>query len=212
MRKRYDEQLEQLNVMVEQMGAMCENAIANGAKAFIDGDLELADRAIEIEQGIDKMEREIEALCLKLLLQQQPVATDLRKISSALKLISDMERIGDQAADISEIAKEEYEHVHEGDATLAEMARAVITMVTNCVHSFVTRDLALAAQVIEYDDVVDGLFNRVKDEVSHMFRREDSSGERAVDLILVAKYFERIGDHATNIAEWVEYMITGSHR
>ncbi|MEA4912136.1 MAG: phosphate signaling complex protein PhoU [Oscillospiraceae bacterium] len=212
MRLRYEEQLKQLSEEMQQMGALCESVIANAAKAFIDGDLELAVRAIEIDLNIDKMERDIEALCLKLLLQQQPVASDLRRISSALKMITDMERIGDQSSDISEITKLENYHKSEGDDHIADMALAVIKMVTDSIEAYVHEDVEMARGVIDYDDVVDDLFDEIKKDVIEMIRRDNNSGERAVDVLMVAKYFERIGDHATNIAEWVEYAVTGVHR
>ncbi|MEA5050508.1 MAG: phosphate signaling complex protein PhoU [Oscillospiraceae bacterium] len=212
MRLKYEEQLKQLSEEMQTMGALCESVIARAAKAFIDGDLELAVQAIEIDLNIDKMERDIEALCLKLLLQQQPVASDLRRISSALKMITDMERIGDQSADISEITKLENYRRNEDDDHIADMARAVIKMVTDSIEAYVHEDVAMARSVIDYDDVVDNLFDEVKKDVIEMVRRDNNSGERAVDVLMVAKYFERIGDHATNIAEWVEYAVTGVHR
>jgi phosphate transport system protein len=212
MRSRFDEQLEQLNISLIEMGALCEGAIANAAKALLDGDLALARRAIAAEKEIDQKEREIESLCLKLLLQQQPVARDLRQISSALKMITDMERIGDQAGDISEIvllgnASAGPNHLHIGD-----MARATIRMVTDSIDAYVRRDLALARAVIESDDIVDGLFDTVKGELIALIGRDAANGEYAVDILMIAKYFERIGDHATNIAEWVEFSITGAHK
>lgn len=211
MRNKFAEQLELLNTQLIQMGALCEEAIANATKALINGDLDLAGKAIEADEEIDQKEREIEGLCLKLLLQQQPVAKDLRQISSALKIITDMERIGDQAADISEItmlgnvkATAETKHV-------TDMAQATIKMVTDSIDAYVRHDQDLARAVIDYDDVVDELFNEVKKDLIRLISEDDGNGEFAIDLMMIAKYFERIGDHATNIAEWVEFFITGRH-
>ena len=210
MRNRFDQQLEQLHVELIQMGALCEDAIAAAAEALIRGDEDLARSAQEAEREIDQKEREIEGLCLKLLLQQ-PVARDLREISSALKMISDLERIGDQAADIAELTR--FVRIPEGPGRqrIQEMANAVIRMVTDSVDSFVKRDLDLAREVCREDDQVDELFNQVKKELIGLIAAEADSGELWLDLIMVAKYLERIGDHATNVAEWVEYSITGTH-
>jgi len=212
MRNKFDEQLEFLNTQLIQMGALCEEAITNATKALINGDIGLAKRAIAADGEIDRKEREIEDLCLKLLLQQQPVAGDLRQISSALKMITDLERIGDQAADISEITmlaniKPAAETNH-----IEDMAKATIKMVTESIDAYVRRDLELARAVIDYDDVVDELFNEVKKDLIRLISEDDGNGEFAVDRMMIAKYFERIGDHATNIAEWVEFSITGRHR
>ena len=211
MRNRFDQQLEQLHVEMIQMGALCEDAIAAAAEALLKGDAALASAAEEAEREIDQKEREIEGLCLKLLLQQQPVARDLREISSALKMISDLERIGDQAADIAELTR--FARVPEGSGRvhIGEMAKAVIRMVTGSVDSFVKRDLDLARSVCAQDDRVDDLFNQVKKELIGLIASDAASGELWLDLIMVAKYLERIGDHATNVAEWVEYGITGVH-
>ncbi|MDD4715698.1 MAG: phosphate signaling complex protein PhoU [Oscillospiraceae bacterium] len=212
MRTKFDEQLEFLNTELIQMGALCENAIASAAKALLEGDDELATAAIALEGEIDQKEREIETLCLKLLLQQQPVARDLRTISSALKMITDMERIGDQAADISEITRLQNIKTSDSKLHINEMALATIKMVTDSVTAFVNRDLDLARSVIVYDDVVDDLFDKVKGDLIQLIEQKKSDGEYAIDLMMIAKYFERIGDHATNIAEWVEFSITGRHK
>ena len=192
MRDRFNEQLEQLNVELIKMGALCEEAISAATKALLDGDDALRESAAAAEREIDQKERDIENLCMKLLLQQQPVARDLRTISSALKMISDMERIGDQAADI------------------AEMARNAIVMVTDSIDSFVRKNLSLAQAVVRRDDEVDQLFLDVKQELVRLLGQGDS-GEVCIDLLMIAKYLERIGDHAVNIAEWVEYSLTGQH-
>ena len=209
MRNRFDEQLEQLNVELIKTGALCEDAISTTAKALIDNDRELARRVKPIEREIDQKERDIESLCMKLLLQQQPVARDLLQISSALKMISDLERIGDQASDIAEILPYLQGSVSESKLHIKEMAQATIKMVTDSIESFVRRDLPLARSVVEYDNVVDGLFNKVKTELIRLISEDSNNGEFCIDLLMVAKYFERIGDHAVNVAEWVQYSLTG---
>ena len=211
MRNKFDEQLERLHVELIQMGALCEEAISAAAEALLKGDRELARTAIEAEREIDQKERDVESMCLKLLLQQQPVAKDLREISAALKMISDLERIGDQAADIAELTR--FVRLPDGSGMLhiADMARAVIAMVTDSVDSFVRRDLTLARGVCADDDRVDELFERVKEELITFIAADPTAGEQGLDLLMVAKYLERIGDHATNVAEWVEYSITGVH-
>lgn len=210
MRARYDEQLSLLNRELITMGALCENAIANSAKALTDGNLSMAESVPELAARIDEKEREIEAMCLKLLLQQQPVATDLRTISSALKMITDMERIGKQSADIAEIVT--LANIKETDDTgdIHDMAVAAIKMVTDSIDAFVKRDAALAREVIDYDDVVDGFFNKIKRMIIVHFSSPDSDSEYAIDLLMIAKYLERIGDHAVNIANWVLFSITGN--
>jgi len=212
MRSKFDQQLELLNVEMIAMGALCENAIASAAKALLEKDMALADNAIAIDREIDQKERVIEDLCLRLLLQQQPVAKDLRQISSALKMITDMERIGDQAADISEIVKREMAYGKNDSTHIGDMALAAIKMVTDSIDAFVRRDLALARRVMDDDDTVDGFFNQIKGELIRLLKTEPNRSEYAVDLLMVAKYLERIGDHAVNIAEWVEYSVTGVHR
>ena len=210
MRKTFDQQLQQLGAELTHMGALCETAIASAAMALKNGDKDLAQRAIDADAEIDQAEKDIERLCLKLLLQQQPVARDLRQISSALKMITDMERIGDQAADISETvlylqaALPEMPHI-------GEMARAASAMVTRSVEAYVQRDLNLAKEVIQSDDQVDTLFEQVKEELIGMIAQDTGCGSQALDLLMIAKYLERIGDHATNIAEWVEFSILGHH-
>lgn len=211
MRNKFDEQLGRLHVELIQMGAVCEEAISAAAEALLKGDTSLAAAAVEAERDLDRREREVENLCLKLLLQQQPVARDLRDISAALKMISDLERIGDQAADIAELAS--YVRVPDGSGVLhiADMTRAVIGMVTDSVESFVRKDLELARAVCAADDKVDALFTQVKQELIDMLSADAAWGQQGLDLLMVAKYLERIGDHATNVAEWVEYSITGVH-
>lgn len=257
MRNNFDTQLEQLNNDLITMGAMCENTIACAVKALINNDMSLAEKAISVEKEIDHIEKDIESLCLKLLLQQQPVARDLRLISSALKMITDMERIGDQAADIAEIVTfcnltETASNLH-----IQSMAEATIKMVTESIDAFVKKDLELANDVISYDDVVDDLFMKIKSDIINTISENTKNSERiaeslckiideaqkripydddsdlaginakaefetmmeeskkhseaAVDILMIAKYLERIGDHATNIAEWVVFSITGTH-
>ena len=211
MRNRFDQQLERLHVELIQMGALCEDAISAAAEALLKADASLADAACQAERDIDQREREVENLCLKLLLQQQPVARDLREISAALKMISELERIGDQAADIAELTR--YIHLTDGLSRLhiGDMARAVIAMVTDSVDSFVKGDLALARAVRAADDRVDALFEQVKRELIDLIAADAATGEVGLDILMVAKYLERIGDHATNVAEWVEYSLTGIH-
>ncbi|WP_295582927.1 phosphate signaling complex protein PhoU [uncultured Oscillibacter sp.] len=211
MRNTFNEQLERLHVELIQMGAVCEDAISAAAEALLKNDEALAAAAVEAERELDRKEREVENLCLKLLLQQQPVARDLREISAALKMISDLERIGDQAADIAELTR--FVRVPEGSGAphIGDMARAVIHMVTDSVDSFVKRDLELARAVCAADDQVDALFDQVKRELIALIAADAANGEQGLELMMVAKYLERIGDHATNVAEWVEYSITGVH-
>ncbi|KXL52789.1 hypothetical protein CLNEO_18110 [Anaerotignum neopropionicum] len=211
VRSRFDSQLEQLDVEMIKMGALCEEAINASMKAFLENDDVAAQIASEKENEIDRKEREIEALCMRLLLQQQPVARDLRLISSALKMISDMERIGDQAADIAEITAFLKDNDTKSKVHIRDMGIAAIKMVTESVDSFVNKDMKLAKSVMEYDDVLDNLFVEVKQELIDLIGKDKANGEFCIDLIMIAKYLERIGDHATNIAEWVEYSITGSH-
>lgn len=212
MRARFDEQLALLNREMIAMGALCEEMIALAAKALLSGDTKMAEAVHSLDGEIDQKERSIESLCLKLLLQQQPVARDLRQISAALKMITDMERIGDQADDISEIIPFLNGRTGGECEYIAEMARAAIHMVTESIDAYVRRDIVLAHAVIEYDDIVDDLFNKVKQSLIDMIAKNPQDGEFAIDLLMIAKYFERIGDHATNIAEWVEFSVTGMHK
>jgi len=212
MRNRFDEQLYELNREIIEMGAMCEEAIASASKALTTGDMELASRVKANSSAIDQMERDIEGRCMKLLLHQQPVARDLRLISAALKMITDMERIGDQAEDIAEIVTFLNGRTMEGMELIEEMARETIEMVTASVDAFVKKDVELAQKVIEQDDIVDDYFSRVKCGIITLITENHTDGEFALDLLMIAKYFERIGDHATNIAEWVIYSVTGTHK
>ncbi len=211
MRSRFDEQLARLNTELIEMGAMCEEVIALAAKALMEGDTALAAGIPPRDVEIDRMERDIESMCLKLLLQQQPVARDLRQISAALKMITDMERIGDQAADIAEIITFMNGRSGEECGYIGEMARATIRMVTGSVDAYVKQDTGLAVSVISHDDVVDDYFTKVKSALIGLIAKDPSDGEYALDLLMIAKYFERIGDHAVNIAEWVVFSVTGVH-
>ncbi|MGN0563909.1 MAG: phosphate signaling complex protein PhoU [Candidatus Heritagella sp.] len=208
MRELYHEQLRILGEELMQMGALCEEGISAAMKALFNNSEEMAQRAMEIEREIDRKERDIEAQSMKLLLCQQPVAGELRTVSSALRLISDMERIGDQASDIAEITVHVTQRDPEVMELLHQMAGHTVRMVTESVDSFVRRDLNLAREVQAYDDVVDQDFVRVKE---CLIQNVHSSNEAFADLLMIAKYLERIGDHATNVAEWVEYSLTGTH-
>jgi phosphate transport system protein len=212
LRSRFDEQLDALNKELVEMGALIEKAIDIAVKALLEQNEELAKFAVLFDNEVDQKEKDIENMCLKLLLQQQPVAKDLRLISAALKMITDMERIGDQAADISEITLmmldkpyiKKLEHIQ-------QMAEATTKMVKESIDAFVKMDYDLAKSVVDFDDVVDDLFNVVKKEVVELIREDISNSEQSVNLLMIAKYFERIGDHATNIAEWVIFAIKGIH-
>lgn len=212
MRNGFDKQLKELNTELIRMGSLIEQAIEMAISALVRQDVIKAEDTISFDDQIDEQEKKIEGLCLKLLLQQQPVAKDLRLISAALKMITDMERIGDQAADISEIttllAKEPYVKKLEH---LERMAKETTYMVIKSVEAFVNRDLKMAHDVIAHDDVIDQLFSEVKAELIKLINENAENGEQATDLLMIAKYFERIGDHATNIAEWVIFAITGEH-
>ena len=213
MRNRFDEQLHTLNHELLEMGALIERAIRSATDSLVKQDVEAALKAIAADKEVDQAERDIESLCLKLLLQQQPVARDLRLISSALKMITDMERIGDQASDIAELviylSKEPYikELTH-----LPQMAEKAIRMVSSALDAYVRKDVALAQEVMAMDEAIDALFVTVKDELIALIRNDAAAGSQAIDLLMIAKYYERIGDHAQNIAEWVEYALTGRHK
>ena len=209
----FHDELDALNTHLLEMGSMIEYAIETGVQAMEQRNAELARTIVSYDREIDQKEREIESQCLKLLLRQHPVARDLRFISAALKMVTDMERVGDQAADISEIvsyiAQEGYikqlEHI-------PKMAVKAVHMVKRAVDAFINRDLDLARAVIDMDDEVDGLFDVIKRELIELIHQNSDMGAQALDLLMIAKYFERIGDHAVNIAEWVEFAITGVHK
>jgi len=213
MRKRFEEQLVQLNSALIEMGQMVKQAISDASKALVNQDIELAQTIIDLDDEIDSIEKEIEAFCLKVIGQQQPVARDLRLISSILKMLTDLERIGDQAADISELtiflADKQYikklEHI-------PQMAELTTKMVTDSIEAFVNKDADMARAVIALDDKVDDLFVLVKNELIGLININTANSDQAIDLLMIAKYYERIGDHAENLAEWVVFSITGEHR
>ncbi|OUQ47892.1 phosphate signaling complex protein PhoU [Lachnoclostridium sp. An118] len=211
MRNKFDMQLELLNEQLTRMGELCELAINRVTKALVEGNLEQAKKVMAADEEIDQMEKDIERLCLKLLLQQQPVAKDLRQISAALKMITDMERIGDQTADIAEIIISAGMSEAGDVKKIEEMSAGVARMVNDSVTAYVERDLELARKVMEADDNIDRLFDDIRGSIINLIA-EGNRGEQGVDLIMIAKYLERIGDHATNIAEWVEFSITGVHK
>ena len=192
------------------MGALCEEAISDAAKSYFTGDRRLGERAGQLEQQIDQQQRDIEGLCMQLLLRQQPVARDLRTISAAMRMISDMERIGDQAADIAEIARDVQAGKLADETPMGDMARTAISMVTDSVDAFVRQDLDLAHQVIARDDKVDSLFLNMREQLVAMIGRGEDAAA-CLDMLMIAKYYERIGDHACNIAQWVEYALTGQY-
>ena len=212
MRSRFDEQLALLNKKLIEMGSLCEDIIALVSKALADGDKAIAAKVAPVDAEIDRKERTIESLCLKLMLQQQPVARDLRQISAALKIITDMERIGDQAADIAEIITFIDRRIAEDDDLLQNMAKATIRMVTESVDAYVGRDINLAQTMVAHDDVVDDYFDKIKQALIERIANNPADGGYAIDLLMIAKYFERIGDHAVNIAEWVIFSVTGVHK
>ena len=212
MRRRFDEQLELLNRELIEMGALCEEVISMAARALLAGDKPLAKKVGPLDGEIDQKERNIESMCLKMLLQQQPVARDLRQISAALKMITDMERIGDQAEDIAEIVCFLNGRGSEDDELMAEMAAAAIKMVTESVDAYVKHDILLAEKVVGDDDTVDHYFDQVKNRLIEKIAQDPGDGEYALDLLMIAKYLERIGDHAVNIAQWVIFSVTGTHK
>ena len=211
MRSRYDEELKNLHGALIDMGAMIESAISGAITALENRDVQKAKDIIAYDEEIDAQERLIEEMCMKLLLRQQPVARDLRMISTALKLITDMERIGDHAADISELAIMLRDLPQMNSNSLREMAVQTSTMLISSVEAYVEQDEEKARAVIRQDDVVDDLFVTVKSEMIEAIRQNSDFSEAAADLLMAAKYFERIGDHATNIAEWTVYAFTGRH-
>jgi len=213
MRTKFEEQLIQLNDALIDMGKFVEKAIADTIKALIEQDVELAEKIIASDDEIDGKEKEIESMCLKIIMQQHPVARDLRLISAVIKIITDLERIGDHATDISEItlllADKKYikklEHI-------SQMAEATMKMLSESIDAFVRKDIELANAVIAYDDYVDNLFEMVKKDLIELIKEKADTGDQAIDLVMIAKYFERIGDHATNVAEWIVFALTGVYK
>lgn len=212
MRVKFEEQLALLNKEIISMGALCEEAISLVEKALSASNISITEKVRVLEDEIDQTEHFIESLCLKLILQQQPVAHDLRYISAALKMITDMERIGDQAADIAEIIPYLGDRRGKDLVYISDMAHETMSMVTKSVDAFVKNDAEIAYTVIIQDDVVDDLFTKVKSSLIDMISMNAADGGYALDLLMIAKYFERIGDHATNIAEWVLFSISGEHK
>lgn len=211
MRELFSQQLEKLHVELIEMGALCEQAISRAYQVLMEEDRKAAQELRKKDAAIDAKEREIESICLKILLQQQPVASDLRQVSAALKMITDMERIGDQASDIAEIVQTTHLKAPGANIKIKEMAQITQRMVSKSVDAYVKQDLIIARQVIQEDDLVDKLFDEVKQELVQSLQNKTSSEEQSLDYLMIAKYYERIGDHATNIAEWVEFSVTGQH-
>jgi phosphate transport system protein len=213
MRNKFDEQILELNDAMIEMGTMIENAIAGAVTAIMDNDTDLANQIVDTADEMHQKEREIEAMCLKLLLQQQPVARDLRTISSALKMITDMRRIGIQAGDICEV-KLTSESLEGGKLPdyIKQIAKATIEMVDDSIEAFVKKDLELAYKVAALDTKVDNLFKQIKSDLIAAIRNNSQGSEQAIDILMIAKYLEKIGDHANNISEWVAFSITGRHR
>ena len=210
MRSRFDEQLDALHQEMIAMGGLCEKAIALSAKALLEGNRSLTLDVPRLSAQIDQHERDIESLCFKLLMRQQPVARDLRVISAALKIVTDMERIGNQSADIAEIIVTANISAKDESIPIHEMAVATIKMVSDSIEAFIKQDLDIASAVVAYDDVVDGCFDKAKRALIRRVTDAEADGEYALDLLMIAKYFERIGDHAVNIAQWLRFSITGS--
>lgn len=210
MRSKFDMQLEELKREMTTMGMLCETAIAKTSQALLRCSPELAAELPELLNQITQKERGIEGICLKLLLHQQPVARDLRTVSSALKMVTDAQRIGTQSTDISEIVALGNIRKIPAQLPIRQMAEAVIGMVTNSIDAFVKQDGKIAKSVVEYDDVVDGYFNEMKSALIELLKEQSANGEALVDLLMISKYYERIGDHAVNIAKWVLFSLTGS--
>ena len=211
MRNLFDNQLNTLHRKLIEMGSACETAIDLAIKALLEGNADIAHEAASHDREIDQMERDIEAICLKMLLQQQPVARDLRQISAAMKMITDMERIGDQAEDIGEIVPFLHGRTGQECEDIRLMAETAQQMVRSSIDAYVNQDISLVKKVISMDDIVDDAFDHTKHTLIHIIAENKDDGAYALDLLMIAKYLERIGDHATNIAEWVEFSITGNH-
>lgn len=212
MRQQLDIQLTRLHVELIKMGSLCEKAISLSARLLIKRSDSMIREVFAVDAEIDSKEKELESFCMMLLLKQQPVAKDFREVSAALKMVSDLERIGDQAADIADLSRHIKGETIHGMLHINDMAAATVKMVTESVDAFVKGNLNLARKVMDDDDIVDGLFNRVRGELIQMIHEKQIEAETAVDLLMAAKYLERIGDHAVNLAEWVEYSITGERK
>lgn len=213
MRNKFDEQLNRLNSMLNEMCSFIEQALSGAVTAITKNNKELAREVIDLNVDIHDRERDIESLCLKLLLQQQPVARDLRTISAALKMITDMRRIGTQAADICEIYLESEHNLSENmPGIIREMTIETIGMVNKSIDAFIKKDLTLAYEVAQSDAKVDKLFLEIKNILIDSIKTNSDGSDRSIDILMIAKYLEKIGDHANNIAEWVAFSITGEHR
>ena len=221
MRANFDNKLSELNKKLLSMAAMTEQIIAMSIKSLEEQDTKLARETVEFDAKINEAEREVERICLNLLLQQQPVfAEDLRRVSAALKMITDIERVGDQSADIADLNIQLIKKKQKWDLSdISEMARAATQMVNDAIDAYVNDDENLARKVISSDDKIDELFVKTKDKSGHTKEKktdempaDKANSEKAIDTLMVAKYFERIGDHAVNIAEWVVFSVTGVHK
>ena len=211
MRTNYDNQLAELNRELTEMGGLCERIISLAAGMLDGWEPSQAEQVQKTGAQIDEMERSIEAVCMRLLLRQQPVAGDLRRVSAALKMITDLERIGDQAEDIAEIVPHMAGEEKQTHADIQAMAGHAIAMVTDSVNAYIRQDISLARDVLAHDDIVDADFVRIKKALIGAVAADPAQGEYALDLLMIAKYFERIADHATNVAEWGIYGVTGTH-
>ena len=211
MRNRFDKELVRLNDSMIEMGSLCEAAIDKAIKALADNDTDLAKEAMADDANIDELERDIEQQCYVMLLSQQPVARDLRNVSAALKMITDMERIGDQATDIAEIAVTADLTAEFHNLELDTMAKMASKMVNAAVDAYVQKDLNTVHTVYKQDDIVDQLFDKISAHIIHRIENKEIEGAKAVEVLMIDKYLERIGDHAVNIGEWVEFSITGEH-
>lgn len=212
MRSNFDKQLDILNDSLIEMGSMCEEAISLAAEMLFKKDLSIRESVISLESEIYQKEREIESLCLKLFVQQQPVAGDLRQISAAMKIITDMKRIGNQASDISDISRYQGDFDYEKCYKIKNMVMTVTQMLTRSIDAYVTKDVSIAEDVVKSDDIVDALFLEVKNDLTGFISKNPDQGEFALDLLMICKYLEKIGDHAENIARWVEFSVTGEHK
>ena len=209
MRERFEQQMEILHTELIELGALCEQAIGRTYEVLLEGNQRAAEEIIKKDQVVDAKEREIEDLCFRIILQQQPVARDLRQVSAALKMITDMERIGDQAADIADIVKVTSLDVPDASIRLKDMAKATASMVTKCIDAYVKQDLKLAREVIDSDDIVDDYFVKIRDEIAIAMKHNPDRIKQYIDYLMIIKYLERMADHSTNIAGWITFVVTG---
>ena len=218
-RANFENELKALHIEIINMGSYVETAIDDSVKSFKNNDFELCKTIIENDKTVDEMEKTIESKCLWLIAREQPIASDLRKITTALKIITDMERIGDHAVDIAELTmrlksarRGTDKNTFSDSSHIHQMAAAAIEMVRNAVTSYVNYDLPLAHKTEEKDDQVDEYFNLIKQELVQIFKNQSQNMDSAIDFLLIAKYLERIADHAVNICEWVQFSQTGKHK